>query len=1017
MCKKFGYVLLLVLLLVSAGSARAGSAAGPQFGASVTLTKLTQVYDGTQKSAACETTPVGLTTAITYKSAGAGTGRINAGNYWVTCEIKHPIFSASETATMVIAQADQTIAFDAIDDRTMGDAPFDVTVSVSSGLPVSLTSHTPDVCAVTGTTVALVHDGICTLEAGHPGDFNHTAAPAVERSFAVVPAGPALDYLVAYDSALQDDWNLAIWEDSSHHVAANPDAPAPGGRAGNAIEVQFSPNGYGAFGLANMRDWNSIHYMYLNEIKTIQFDLYVDPDTTGLENLMFILEDASFSNQPQLVKYIGGWDPAHPEASYGRWLHISIDLEHVGATIPRFARFLFWNGAANSSPHFRMANVRLGWQDDPTPAVITLESIAPGLTYNTLALAFSTDRDAIYRVEYGTGDYANVITGDPAAWRRNHALTLSGLSRGHTYQYRITVWNHHMDPEAPPTPSVLLGGYTMPAVPTTPPVIAAFTATPEEISVGSSARLTWSAADYDTLTIDHGVGTVSLVPGATGVLVSPSATTTYTMTAANALGSVTKTVTLVTHDVPGVSLFTATPRKIGAGAATTLTWNVADAGTISIDHGIGDVTAVPGAAGVVVSPTETTTYVLTAVNAYGTVRQTATVTIASADTNPVWVLGYYVGYHRTIQRPDQIDYSTMTHIIVGAAVPGMDGSLDTSFYTGGEAAGHAWANETVQRAHAAGRKALLMLGGAGAIAGFQATASPAVRASFVANVKAFVEECGFDGVDVDWEPIDIAADGQTVLALLDALQAPGALPRSSYVYTLPVGWNNKNFDPMADPFYGTVSAYFDRVSTMSYTMLWIGDGWETWHSSPLYGQTDNAPSSIDDTVRALRAAGVPDEKLGIGIGFYGTAYENGGWSSSAGAYVHQNPPEIPDYATAPHQSTAHVFSRYGDNQVSYSNIMQYLHRGTAYRWDEAARVPYLSWESPAQFNYPGVSDMQTTYVTYDDEQAIAEKGAYVRKNGLGAVMIWTISQGYLGSWKTTGELDPLMKAVWLAFKQ
>ena len=26
-------------------------------------------------------------------------------------------------------------------------------------------------------------------------------------------------------------------------------------------------------------------------------------------------------------------------------------------------------------------------------------------------------------------------------------------------------------------------------------------------------------------------------------------------------------------------------------------------------------------------------------------------------------------------------------------------------------------------------------------------------------------------------------------------------------------------------------------------------------------------------------------------------------------------------------------------------------------------------------------------------------------------MIWAISEGYLGNWKTTGELDPLMKAV------
>src|SRR6187431_1027040 len=102
MCKKFGYVLLLVFLLFWAASGMTGSAF--QIGPTVTLTKLTHVYDGTQKSAACETTPVGLTTVITYKAAGAGSGRIDAGNYWVTCAIKDPMLSASATGTLAITQ-------------------------------------------------------------------------------------------------------------------------------------------------------------------------------------------------------------------------------------------------------------------------------------------------------------------------------------------------------------------------------------------------------------------------------------------------------------------------------------------------------------------------------------------------------------------------------------------------------------------------------------------------------------------------------------------------------------------------------------------------------------------------------------------------------------------------------------------------------------------------------------------------------------------------------------------------
>lgn len=817
-----------------------------------------------------------------------------------------------------------------------------------------------------------------------------------------VSADP-LQYLTAYDSELKNDWSITVWEDQDHPVDANPAAPAPE-RSGNAIEVRFSENGYGAFGLANMTDWNNVHYMYLNEFRTIELDLYIPPGTTGMENLYFLLDDAGYCSEPALVSFIDGWDPAHPESSTGRWIPIRIDLSTIGATVPRFMRFLFYNAAAGSSPRFFLANVRLGWQEDLTPPVFTSVAVTPSLTYDQLTLDFTTDKATTWRVEYGAGDYNHVLNGDELA--TSHSVVFANVARGNTYQYRITAWAHHSDPSNPPAPGVYTGTYTMPAIPTEPPVIASFTATPAEIATGESARLTWSVADYETLTIDRGVGSVALIPGAAGVFVRPSQTTEYTLTATNAIGSSTRTVTVVTHAVPSIRHFTATPAKIAAGGTATLSWEVDDAVSVSIDRGVGGVAAAGSAA---VSPGETTTYVLTASNAYGTVRQTVTVSIAAAPANPIWVMGYYIGYQRHLQPPDEVDYAAMTHVMIGAVVPRTDGTFETHFYIG-DADGPAWAKEAVRRAHAAGTKAILMVGGAGSVDGFLATSDPAVRAAFVANLKAFVEECGFDGIDLDWEPLG-PSDRASAFALLDALQAPGALPRSAYIYTVPVGWNNANFNDMADPFFGELSAYFDRVSTMSYSMLWLGDGWQSWHSSALYGETPTTPSSIANTVEALRAAGVPDAKIGIGVGFYGTAIENGRWSG--GGFLHLDPPAIPSYVTAPGQDTDHAVSRYGDNWLSYSNIMRDMHSGTAYRWDAAARAPYLSFSSPALF----LGDLKTTYLTYENEQSIAEKGSYVRSENLGGVIIWTISQGYLGDWKTEGELDPLMKAIVSAFRE
>jgi len=380
-----------------------------------------------------------------------------------------------------------------------------------------------------------------------------------------------------------------------------------------------------------------------------------------------------------------------------------------------------------------------------------------------------------------------------------------------------------------------------------------------------------------------------------------------------------------------------------------------------------------------------------------------------------WVLGYYVGYHRSLQLPSQVDYTTMTHIVVGAAKPRNDGSFDTAFdLTPSE--GPVWAQETVNRAHAAGIKALLMLGGAGAanIEAFRRVSDPVVRAAFVANLKTLVEDYGFDGFDLDWEPLDTTPgspgdDRARFLALVTDLRA--AMP--SVVMTLPVGWDNMNYHPLSSPFYGEIAPYFDRINLMSYSMVWFGAGWQSWHTSALYGETPATPSSVDLSVNTLLANGVPAGKIGVGIGLYGLPYENGSWVN--GSFVHSGPP----YVTAPHQDTSQATVRLSDNAISNANLLRYLYDAGARHWDATARMPYLSFSEPRLIPVPPAPDWmtpqpRTTFVSYEDEASIAEKGIYVREKGLGGAIVWTISEGYL-HWLEVGEKDPFMKAVRQAF--
>jgi hypothetical protein len=74
------------------------------------------------------------------------------------------------------------------------------------------------------------------------------------------------------------------------------------------------------------------------------------------------------------------------------------------------------------------------------------------------------------------------------------------------------------------------------------PAISSFTATPSNISSGSSTKLSWtvSGSPAPTLSINNGVGTVT----GTSVSVSPTTTTTYTLTATNGSGTTTATTTV-----------------------------------------------------------------------------------------------------------------------------------------------------------------------------------------------------------------------------------------------------------------------------------------------------------------------------------------------------------------------------------------------------------------------------------------------------------------------------------------
>ena len=126
---------------------------------------------------------------ITIVSVGSCTVRASqAGNTNYTA-------AANVDQSFTIAQASQTILFDLLVNKTFGDAPFGVgATGGASGNPITFTSQTTSVCAISGATVTIVAVGNCGIRASQGGNSNFLAANDVDRAFTIAPASQVINF-------------------------------------------------------------------------------------------------------------------------------------------------------------------------------------------------------------------------------------------------------------------------------------------------------------------------------------------------------------------------------------------------------------------------------------------------------------------------------------------------------------------------------------------------------------------------------------------------------------------------------------------------------------------------------------------------------------------------------------------------------------------------------------------------------------------------------------------------------
>lgn len=170
---------------------------------------------------------------------------------------------------------------------------------------------------------------------------------------------------------------------------------------------------------------------------------------------------------------------------------------------------------------------------------------------------------------------------------------------------------------------------------------------PAVVDVGNASRLYLSTANISRCELLDGT---ALPLGANGSGKSDLVIEGYTKTTGvrcySSKGVITRTATLTingTPPLPIITSFNATPLSVNRGQSVTLSWAATGANSFSLDNGV---VIASNATSVIVTPTQTTTYKLTATGQWGSVSQERVVTVIQPDSDADGIPDYWEALHQ-----------------------------------------------------------------------------------------------------------------------------------------------------------------------------------------------------------------------------------------------------------------------------------------------------------------------------------------------------------------------------------
>lgn len=278
----------------------------------------------------------------------------------------------------------------------------------------------------------------------------------------------------------------------------------------------------------------------------------------------------------------------------------------------------------------------------------------------------------------------------------------------------------------------------------------------------------------------------------------------------------------------------------------------------------------------------------------------------------------------------------------------------------------------IARAHAAGDKVLLLLGG-----DFEALSKPAVLSNLLANLQRFITLNGYDGVDIDWEYPASDTDRRTLYALMTGLRQ--IFPSPTYVLSLYVApWGSPYYDATA------LEPVVDQFSILMYDCAgpWTDDA---QLNSPIFPDPHNPQpwecepgGSVAETIDIwMNIYRVPPTQLNMGTPFYGYLYENvtqlfGRCTNCASTVLSEN------------------YGTYFKQRINS--------HGWETFYDPSSLVPYMLR-----------ADGTPGFITYDDGFSTYYRVWYsVWNRGLGGSFAWSLDADYDGH--TQDLLDAMYHA-------